>query len=186
MKAALLTTVALALIAILGVSKYYGVKNDLMKTRKNIDDQWLGVVLAVQQRADLIPRLIENLEKTDPKETDVCSALAEARAALARAKSREETIVASDSIDGAVSRLLLVSESHARPKKRKFSPLEDELAEAENRFLLARRKYNEALEHYNVDIQRFPANIVAGIAGFSRNDAYFQTEPGTRELPKVQ
>jgi LemA protein len=49
-----------------------------------------------------------------------------------------------------------------------------------------RRKYNEVLEHYNVEIQKFPSNIVAGIAGFTRNDAYFKTEPGAREVPKVQ
>jgi len=49
-----------------------------------------------------------------------------------------------------------------------------------------RRKYNEVLQHYNAQIQRFPDNIVASLSGFTRNDAYFSTEPGARQAPKVQ
>jgi LemA protein len=32
----------------------------------------------------------------------------------------------------------------------------------------------------------FPNNMVAGMSGFVRNDAYFKTEPGARTAPKVQ
>jgi LemA protein len=187
LRAAFLATVVLLFATVLGGNRYYSVKGDLMRTRKNIDDQWLGVVLALQQRADLIPRLVDDAQKHVPGDADVCGALSDARSSFARARSREETIAASQQIDLAVSRLLLASERYPQSKaKRKFTPLEDELAETDNRFLLARRKYNEALEHYNVEIQKFPANVVAGIAGFTRNDAYFKTEPGEREVPKVQ
>jgi hypothetical protein len=41
---------------------------------------------------------------------------------------------------------------------------------------VARRKYNESLVHYNARIQEFPFNLVARLAGFERNDAYFHTE----------
>ena len=46
---------------------------------------------------------------------------------------------------------------------------------------MERRKYNEALQRYNTSIELFPNNIVAGIGGFTRNDAYFKTEPGELE-----
>ena len=64
--------------------------------------------------------------------------------------------------------------------------LQDEIAGSENRIAVERRKYNETLEHYNAQIQRFPDNIVASMSGFTRNDAYFKTEPGARQAPKVQ
>ena len=47
-------------------------------------------------------------------------------------------------------------------------------------------KYNDVLEHYNAQIQRFPDNIVASMSGFSRNDAYFKTDAISRIPPKVQ
>ena len=44
------------------------------------------------------------------------------------------------------------------------------LSDAENRIAVERRRYNDMLEHYNAQIQRFPDNIVATLAGFSRRD----------------
>ena len=65
-----------------------------------------------------------------------------------------------------------------------FLRLQDELAGTENRIAVERRKYNEAVQHYNTDISLFPANIVAGMFGFQRNDAYFKTEPGAQKCRK--
>ena len=41
---------------------------------------------------------------------------------------------------------------------------------------MERRKYNDLLEHYNAQLQRFPANVVAGLSGLTRIDAYVRTE----------
>jgi hypothetical protein len=49
------------------------------------------------------------------------------------------------------------------------------LSDAENRIAVERRHYNDMLEHYNALIQRFPENIVAGLAGFRRNGDYLPT-----------
>ena len=67
-----------------------------------------------------------------------------------------------------------------------FLRLQDEIAGTENRIAVERRKYNEVLQRYNTSIELFPNNIVASMAGFARNDAYFKTEPGAGKAPKVQ
>ena len=64
--------------------------------------------------------------------------------------------------------------------------LKFELEGTENRILQSRRRYNEAVQQYNTDLSLFPANVVASMAGFQREDAYFKTEPGARTAPKVQ
>jgi len=48
-----------------------------------------------------------------------------------------------------------------------------------------RRRYNDAIQDYNTYIALFPNSLVASIAGFARNDAYFKTEEGARQAPKV-
>ena len=84
-------------------------------------------------------------------------------------------------------RLLVITENYPQLRSNEnFLRLQDELAGTENRIAVERRKYNETLEHYNAQIQRFPDNIVASMSGFTRNDAYFKTEPGARQAPKVQ
>ena len=63
--------------------------------------------------------------------------------------------------------------------------LQDELAGTENRIAVERRRYNQTVQDYNTYISLFPNNIVAGMSGFTRNDAYFKAEEGSREAPKV-
>ena len=63
--------------------------------------------------------------------------------------------------------------------------LQDELAGTENRIAVERRRYNEAVQDFNTYISLFPNSLVAGFAGFTRNDAYFKTEEGARQAPKV-
>ena len=47
------------------------------------------------------------------------------------------------------------------------------------------RRYNETLQDYNTFLSLFPNNLVASMGGFARNDAYFKTEEGARQAPKV-
>ena len=80
--------------------------------------------------------------------------------------------------------LLALSENYPKMRtNRNFLRLEDELAGIENSIAVERQKYNETLEHYNAQIQRFPDNIVASISGFTRNDAYFRPEVVLRIKP---
>ena len=46
---------------------------------------------------------------------------------------------------------------------------------ADYQIAVARRKYNEAVEHYNAGIDLFPSNIVASLTHLGKIDAYFQT-----------
>jgi LemA protein len=186
-KAAIIAIAALLVVAIAGASKYYSVRNDLVTQREAVNAQWSNVDVVLQRRADLIPNLVNTVKGFAAHETEVYKSIADARAALMGGRTPQEKIAANDQLSGALSRLLVIAENYPQLKSNEnFLQLQDELAGTENRIAVERRKYNEVLEHYNVEIQKFPANIVAGIAGFTRNDAYFKTEPGAREAPKVQ
>jgi len=112
--------------------------------------------------------------------------IAAARAALVGAKSPADKIAANGQLDSALSRLLVVVENYPQLKSNEnFMRLQDELAGTENRIAVERRRYNEAVQDYNTYISLFPNSLIAGFAGFTRNDAYFKTEEGARQAPKV-
>ena len=65
-----------------------------------------------------------------------------------------------------------------------FKQLQFELAGTENRLLQSRRRYNEAVQKYNTDIELFPAKIAASMFGFGPRD-YFKADASSRTAPKV-
>jgi LemA protein len=182
--------IVLAVVLLLGMgacSKYVGVRNDLVTEREAVNSAWSAVDVALQRRADLIPNLVSTVKGFAAHETEVFKNIADARAALGGARSPQEKIAANDQLSGALSRLLVITENYPQLRSNEnFLRLQDELAGTENRIAVERKKYNDTLQRYNTDIELFPNNIVAGLSGFTRNDAYFKTEPGARTTPKVQ
>lgn len=187
MKIALIVLL-IVVVALIGMGgKFVSVRNDLVTQREAVNAQWSQVDVALQRRADLIPNLVETVKGFAKHETEVFTAIANARSALIGARSPQEKIAANDQLTGALSRLLVITENYPQLRSNEnFLRLQDEIAGTENRIAVERRKYNETLEHYNAQIQRFPDNIVASLSGFTRNDAYFRTDSGARQAPKVQ
>jgi LemA protein len=186
LKIALIVVAVLLLVGMGACSKFVGVRNDLVTQREAVTASWSTVDVALQRRADLIPNLVETVKGFASHETEVFKNIGDARAALGGARTPSEKIAANDQLSGAISRLLMISENYPQLRSNEnFLRLQDELAGTENRIAIERRKYNGTLQAYNTAIQLFPNNIVAGMSGFERNDAYFKTEPGARTAPKV-
>ena len=187
MKIALIVVGVLVLLLLMTGGKYVSVRNDLVSQREAVNAQWAQVESAMQRRADLIPNLVATVKGFASHETEVFKNIADARAALAGGRTPQDKIAANDQLNSAISRLLVVVENYPQLKSSEnFLHLQDDLSNTENRINVERRKYNEALQTYNTTLQLFPNNIVAAMSGFTRNDAYFKTEPGADKAPKVQ
>lgn len=186
MKIALIVLGVIVLAVLLVGMQMVGVRNDLVVQKNSIDAAFAQVDVVLQRRADLIPNLVETVKGFASQEKDVIASVANARAALGGARSPQEKINANSQLDSALSRLLVVVENYPQLKSdANFMRLQDELAGTENRIAVERRKYNEAVQKYNTSIELFPNNIAASIFGFQRNDAYFKTDPASRQAPKV-
>jgi len=186
MKIALIVLVVLLVGGLIFGGSLVGVRNELVQQREAVTGQWAQVDVALQRRADLIPNLVETVKGFAAQEKEVFQSVADARAALLGARSPEEKIDANARVDSALGRLLLIVENYPQLKSNEnFLRLQDELAGTENRITVERRKYNESVQLYNTSIELFPKNIAASLFGFSRNDAYFRTDPGARTAPKV-
>jgi len=51
---------------------------------------------------------------------------------------------------------------------------------------VTRRRYNEAVQRYNTDIELFPKNIAASMFGFQRENAYFTADAAAKQAPAVK
>jgi LemA protein len=186
MKIGLIVLGVLVLLVLLVGGQMVGVRNDLTMQKNAIDGAFAQMDVVLQRRADLIPNIVETVKGFATQEKDVIASVANARAALGGARTAPEKIAANNQLDGALSRLLVVVENYPQLKSdATFMRLQDELAGTENRIAVERRKYNEAVQKYNTSIELFPNNIAASLFGFQRNDAYFKTDPASRQAPKV-
>jgi len=187
MKVALIVVLVLVVILVGMGGKYVSVRNDLVRQNEAIKSQWANVENVLQRRADLIPNLVATVKGFAQHETEVFKNIADARAALISGRTPQEKLAANQQLDGALARLLVVAENYPQLRSNEnFLRLQDELAGTENRIAVERKKYNDTLQSYNTSIALFPNNIVASMSGFTRNDAYFKTEPGAQQAPKVQ
>jgi LemA protein len=186
MKIGLIIIIILLVLGFWLGSTFIGHRNEMVRKKEAINAAWSQVDVVLQRRADLIPNLVETVKGYASQEVKVFGDIAAARAALIGAKTPQDKIAANGQLDGALSRLLVVVENYPQLKSNEnFMRLQDELAGTENRIAIERRRYNETLQDYNTYIGLFPNNIVASISGFTRNDAYFKTEEGARQVPKV-
>jgi LemA protein len=186
MKIGLIIIVILLVLGFWLGSTYIGHRNEMVRKKEAINAAWSQVDVVLQRRADLIPNLVETVKGYASQEVKVFGDIAAARAALMGAKTPQDKIAANGQLDGALSRLLVIVENYPQLKSNEnFMRLQDELAGTENRIAIERRRYNETLQDYNTYIGLFPNNIVASMSGFTRNDAYFKTEEGARQVPKV-
>lgn len=186
MKTGLIVVVVIVLLLVWVGGTFVGHRNEMVRKREAVNAAWSQVDVVLQRRADLIPNLVETVKGYASQEQKVFGDIAAARAALIGAKTPQDKIAANGQLDSALGRLLVVVENYPQLKSNEnFLRLQDELAGTENRIAVERRRYNETLQDYNTYIGLFPNNIVASLSGFSRNDAYFKTEEGARQVPKV-
>ena len=186
MKAGLVILALMLVLALAFGSMYVGRRNQMAIKKEAVNAAWAQVDVVLQRRSDLIPNLVETVKGYAMQEQKVFGDIAAARAALGGAKTPADKIAANGALDSALSRLLVVVENYPQLKSNEnFQRLQDELAGTENRIAVERRRYNEVVQDYNTYISLFPNSLVASIAGFARNDAYFKTDEGARNAPKV-
>jgi LemA protein len=186
MKAGIVILVVLLLLAFFVGSAYFSRRNQMAIKKEAVNAAWAQVDVVLQRRSDLIPNLVQTVKGYAIQEQTVFGDIAAARAALGGAKTPTDKIAANGQLDSALSRLLVVVENYPNLKSdQNFQRLQDELAGTENRIAVERKRYNDSIQDYNTYISLFPNSLVASFAGFARNDAYFKTEEGARQAPKV-
>ena len=188
----LLILVALLLLLGVGACNTY---NKMVGLEETVDQSWGEVETQYQRRADLIPNLVNTVKGYATHESQTFEKVTEARAKATSITLNvddltEENLAkyqkAQNELSSALKSLLAVTENYPDLKANKnFEDLQVQLEGTENRIATARTRYTEQVKDYNVAISRFPANIFAGMFGFSTKPQ-FAAEEGASKAPTVE
>ncbi|MGA3040555.1 MAG: LemA family protein [Bryobacteraceae bacterium] len=171
----------LLVLAVVAVALFFGarcmtIRKDLIAERQVIDTDWAHVDAALAQRAGIVTELTGLVQAEAPSEAGAILRVDDARKLLGLARNQQERIQANARLNEALARLMLQVENYPKIEGSKpYGDLLEALKGAEYQIALARRKYNEAVEHYNARIDLFPSNVVASVTRLGKIDAYFQT-----------
>jgi LemA protein len=137
---------------------------------------WSEVLNQYQRRADLIPNLVNTVKGFAAQEQAVLIGVTEARAKATQTQvkvdandpgSLAQFQAAQGELSSALSRLMVVVEKYPELKSdQNFRDLQAQLEGTENRITVARNRYIQSVNDYNVTVRRFPVNLTAMVFGY--------------------
>lgn len=171
--------------------------NTFQSQDEQIKAAWSEVVNQYQRRTDLIPNLVNTVKAYAQQEKDVFIQVTEARAKVGAIQMTPELAnnpealqnfqAAQGELSGALSRLLVVSENYPQLKSdANFRDLQAQLEGTENRITVARNRYIQSVEAYNVTTRSFPSNFTAMVFGYKTKPNFtVENEKAISTAPKV-
>ena len=180
-------TWAIIIVVVLIILWVIGVFNGLILKKRRVDEAWSDIDVQLKRRYDLIPNLVEAVKGYSKHESGVFQKVTEARSAAMGAKTIAEHGKTENMLTEALKSMFAVAESYPELKaSQNFLQLQDELSDTENKIQASRRFYNGNVRDYNVKIEQFPANTIAGMFGFKVRDFFEITDAAEREVPEVK
>ncbi len=171
--------------------------NGLVQADEETKKAWGQVENVYQRRADLIPNLVNTVKGSAAHEEKVLAEVTQARASATQTKIEVNDLTdpakvqafeqAQGQLSQALTHLMVASEKYPDLKANaQFSDLMSQLEGTENRITVERKRYNDAVEAYNVLCRSFPSVMAAKIWGFKVKEPFHATTANANVAPTVQ
>ena len=154
--------------------------NKLVTTRNRYQNAFSQIDVQLKRRYDLIPNLVETAKGYLAHERETLEAVIAARNGAASAADKaagspgDATAMAGlagaeSMLTGALGKFFALSEAYPDLKAdQTMNNLQEELTSTENKIAFARQAFNDSATSYNIQIEKVPANIIAGTFNFGR------------------
>ncbi|CAK8054539.1 LemA family protein [Eupransor demetentiae] len=188
----IVTMVIAALVVIFGGS-FVSSSNGMNRKQQDVEEQTGAVQAALQNRADLIPNLVNAVKGSQGQESKVYGQIAEARTRYNNAKSDYDKADSQDAKTSAMQNqekamnvmVSSINENYPNLKSSdQMSTLMAQIEGADNRVTYQRLKYNKTVRAYNDKVVAFPSSIVAGMTNHKKM-SYFAADASAQKNPEV-
>jgi LemA protein len=176
---------AIGLVAAIVLFVIIATYNDVVALLRRIDKAWANTEVALQQRHDQLPALVDAVRGVMTFERDVLTAVTTARAAWSPRAPIAEQAAASAATTRAVRTLFATVERYPDLKSAaNVLALQAEIERIEGVIADRRELYNDQVYRYNTRIGQVPGVLLAGLFGW-RTRVFFDAEPAADEVPRT-
>lgn len=182
-----------AIVLIIGLWCMNGY-NGMVTSQEQVTTELANVQTQYQRRADMMPQLAKIVKAYAKHEKETFEQVTKARAAVSQinlnadnlsSETLKQYTAAQGELSSALSRLMVVAEQYPELKaSENFKSLQVQEEGTENRISEARRKYNDAVQQYNVMTRKFPGVIIARVFGFESMPK-FEAAAGAEKAPDL-
>ena len=160
--------------------------NRLVGLKNKVKEAFSTIGVYLKKRYDLIPNLVETVKGYATHEKSTLENVTQARNVAMGATNAEDKFAAENILTGTLKSLFAVTESYPDLKANtNFLDLQRQLQAIEDEIAMSRKYYNANVRKYNIAVQSFPNNIVAGITGF-KEEPYFEVDEASTQPVKVK
>jgi LemA protein len=161
--------------------------NLFIRDKNHIKEAWSGIDVQLKRRHNLIPNLVSSVRGYSKHERDLFEEITEKRAKSTRIENVKEKAAVEADLSGMIKNLFVVVEEYPDLKaSQNFLDLQNQLVEIEDQLQYSRRYYNGRVRNYNIRVESFPSNIIAGIFDFKQEEFFEITLATERKTPEVQ
>ncbi len=170
--------------------------NDFQRLDEQTKSAWSEVLNQYQRRADLVPNIVATVKGEAAFEQETLTRVIEARAKATALQVTPETLsnpealkrfqAVQGELGSALSRLMVVSERYPTLQANQgFRDLRVQLEGTENRITIARNRYIQAVQDYNVLARSFPSNLTAMVFGYATKPNFTPPDEAAIAAPPV-
>jgi len=160
--------------------------NLFIRDKNLIKEAWSGIDVQLKRRHNLIPNLVESVKGYSQHEKNLLEDITRKRSEAVKVDNIKDIAPAESDLSGMLKNLIVITENYPDLKANtNFLELQKQLVEIEDQLQFARRYYNGAVRNYNIRVESFPSNILAGIFNFKQDNFFeisFATERTTPEV----
>lgn len=178
-------TILFGLIGIILLTVFVAYYNKFVRYKNKVAESLSMIDIHLKLRFDLVPSLVEVVKGYAQHEKDVFEKIATLRKEALTSNDDKDLIKISNDLVVQMKKMFIIVEDYPKLKANNlFLKLMEDLRDIENKISASRRFYNANVNQYNILVEGFPSNLVAGKYNFQKIDM-FKIAVNEKILPKV-
>lgn len=164
--------------------------NTLIRAKNRTEEAWNDIKIQLKRRYELIPDLMKTVQAAISLDEKLLTEITKLRSQATALDEEDASPGKRAEVEGKLGTMLgsLKIQVEAYPEIKshgEISQFMTELTDTQDKILASQRFYNSNVRDFNIKLEVFPNNLMAGVLGFKAYE-FFEVAPEEEAKPEVE